>query len=108
MIINSNVSSIAPKHYYKWFQKAIEFTTIYSVEKEQRTRLETIKEPWAKLKKLRIAIGVKCNWLEEKSHATLLENVRFIANIVSQRRNHPSQEQAIRKQAFYTGWSIQS
>ena len=60
-------------------------------------------EPWVKLKKIRQSIGSKCSWLEEKSHPSLLDNVKWLTEILKpQARRSQTQEQPIRKQVFYT------
>ena len=75
---SSNLSSLQPMVYYKWFQKAIEFTTVYSTSSAKVAQLGEkykISEPWEKLKKLRQAIGKKCDWADEKNCSSLLEQV---------------------------------
>ena len=64
----SPVLQLGTKNFYKWFQKAIEFTTVYCVQSQTNTKLDSMKiiEPWAQLKKLRVNIGKKCNWADEK------------------------------------------
>jgi len=95
VITNSNVQAIAAKNYYKWFQKAIEFTTVYCVENPNQLDGFVIKDPWAKLKKLRTSIGAKCNWIEEKSHSSLLDNVRWVTALSSQRRSSSQEQERI-------------
>ena len=34
---------ISPKQYYKWFQKALEYTTIHSVQDSNKSSVESIK-----------------------------------------------------------------
>ena len=38
-----------------------------------------MSEPWEKLKKLRQAIGKKCDWSEEKNCSSLLEQVKWVS-----------------------------
>lgn len=104
VITNSNVQGIPAKSYYKWFQKAIEFTTVYCVENQTSTKSidsSIIKDPWTKLKKLRVSIGTKCSWVDEKAHSSMLDNVRWVASLLTQRRSS-AQDQAMKKQTFYT------
>ena len=49
-----------------------------------------MSEPWERLKKLRQAIGKKCDWSEEKNCGSLLEQVKWV------------RLQKSRKQIFYT------
>ena len=103
-----NLSNQPAKSYYKWFQKALEFTTVYCTNPDQARFLGEnvkIKDPWPQLKKLRIAIGRKCNWAEEKNHSTLLENVKWTQNLGNSQargRSGHSDDPSIRKQMFYT------
>jgi len=94
IITNSaSLSSLQPKSFYKWFQKAIEFTTVYTTNSALVGRMGDkykMSEPWERLKKLRQAIGKKCDWSEEKNCGSLLEQVKWV------------RLQKSRKQIFYT------
>lgn len=37
-----------------------------------------ISDPWQQLRKIRIAIGKKCNWAEEKNQTSLYESVKWL------------------------------
>ena len=62
--------------------KAIEFTAVYASNTDHDNKLDGFKisDPWQQLRKIRIAIGKKCNWAEEKNQSSLFESVKWLQN----------------------------
>ena len=60
--------------------KAIEFTAVYASNTDNDNKLDGFKisDPWQQLRKIRISIGKKCNWIEERNQTSLYESVKWL------------------------------